>query len=610
MKTSSNSNRASQSTMQAMETYFNAQDAPSSLRVNDSGDIEIAGKLTLLFERIKDGIGALVDKDYKPTDWRKLAHDALEKKLTSNLQILLPKQDENIDSQVGQLIANTCDRLQQGNGMTWRGALATELEIITSTNEGVAVSTATRLLLDIGKLTSPEIEIEVLKKIGRDQIDFVRLSPEGQEKIMSIIKESISSHLQKMHDFPWVNVDFGAEVLIYAMNQYQLPLPEAMKLLDIPATLMLENGFIQRPESTPFILEQIARTIHRETGVSLERAKSNAKNIEYCMRRYGMNWKHALDLVGLAGRIAKLSNKPNSAEGENHVPKVDMDKARAVQQVMARDHCTLNHALEIVERRIKALPRIRQCLPVNAIPSIAGEMTCSVETAISEGSRIALHQAVSTLNLEARGSWSDPSTKTGIKLADSFLIDSVRNLRIGLNNQGKFNYFDAENAEGLIDGVYEFAGNPDVMIACSDSFNQTILGSMLNIVFAEQQNILTDRPEKKGDQKTEMLWHMGKRDDQGTLTFRHLYLQRVGTVRAMSSGDNWPVNEGRHWAGDANPLTAGLVLDFSYSFKEDDLKKGLRNPEILECRYSFNLSLDWDAIDLKLAEEAAPHVSP
>lgn len=610
MKTSSERDRAIQSTMQAMETYFDAQDAPSSLRVNDSGDIEIAGKLTLLFDRIKDVIGSLVDKDYKPTDWRKLAHDALEKKLTSNLQILLPKRGKSIDSQVGQLISNTCDRLQQGNGMTWRGALATELEIITSTDGGVAVSTATRLLLDIGKLTSPEIEIEVLKKIGGDQIDFVRLTPEGQKKITSIIQESISSHLQKMYAFAWVTVDFGAEVLIHSMNQYQLSLPEAMKLLDIPATLMLENGFTKRPESTPFILEQIARTIHRETGVSLERAKSNAKNIEYCMRRYGMNWKHALDLVGLAGRIAKLSNKPNSGEGENHVPKVDMDKARAVQQVIARDHCTLNHALEIVERRIQALPRIRQCLPANATPSIADGMTRIVETAISESSRKAFHQAVSTLNHEARGSWSDPSTNTAIKLAESFLLDSVRKLRIGLDNQGQFSYFDAKNAAGLIDGVYEFAGNPDVMIACSDSFNQTILGTMLSIVFAEQKNILTDRPEKKGDQKTEMLWHMGKRDTQRTITFRHLYLQRVGTVRAKSSVDNWPVNEGRYWAGDANPLTAGLTLDFSYSFKEEDLKKGLRNPEILECRYAFNLRLDWDAIDLKLAEESARHVSP
>lgn len=610
MKTSSERDRAIQSTMQAMETYFDAQDAPSSLRVNDSGDIEIAGKLTLLFDRIKDVIGSLVDKDYKPTDWRKLAHDALEKKLTSNLQILLPKRGKSIDSQVGQLISNTCDRLQQGNGMTWRGALATELEIIASTDGGVAVSTATRLLLDIGKLTSPEIEIEVLKKIGGDQIDFVRLTPEGQKKITSIIQESISSHLQKMYDFAWVTVDFGAEVLIHSMNQYQLSLPEAMKLLDIPATLMLENGFTKRPESTPFILEQIARTIHRETGVSLERAKSNAKNIEYCMRRYGMNWKHALDLVGLAGRIAKLSNKPNSGEGENHVPKVDMDKARAVQQVIARDHCTLNHALEIVERRIQALPRIRQCLPANATPSIADGMTRIVETAISESSRKAFHQAVSTLNHEARGSWSDPSTNTAIKLAESFLLDSVRKLRIGLDNQGQFSYFDAKNAAGLIDGVYEFAGNPDVMIACSDSFNQTILGTMLSIVFAEQKNILTDRPEKKGDQKTEMLWHMGKRDTQRTITFRHLYLQRVGTVRAKSSVDNWPVNEGRYWAGDANPLTAGLTLDFSYSFKEEDLKKGLRNPEILECRYAFNLRLDWDAIDLKLAEESARHVSP
>lgn len=619
MKTQAKDIHSAQNTLQALNTYFKGQTDPSRLRVSASGDIEIAGRLSILFDRFVNNIRRHVDKQYQPVDWETNAKNTVISKLEQTLNAMLPGQSQLIGERVSHLIGNINHQLKTSHRIPWQRALAVEIDLLKNTHQGDTLSNAIRVVMDIGHFTSSQIEQKVIEKIGLAGIDFAQLTDDSQNNIRLALENTLREHLMTTFDLPFMNSQFGAEIIMHAMISYQMNMEEAMALMHIPEAIMPANGFKSRPESPDtFIHEQIARTISQQCGVPLKLARKGAKNIEFCMRRYEINWKQALDLSALAQRIAKIRN-PDQMNSGNPNPRIEtmrsltiehMDISRAAQQVIARDRCSASHALQVVDRRIQALPEIQRCMPPSARPSILGGMQCKVTSSISEIFKDTFRTQVQTLQSLPKETWVDPSSNTDFSLADIFLRDSVRTLRIALESEGRVCFFDGRNPEELIPGILAFAGDRETMMALTDSFNQAILGTIMSMVIKENQNMDLKAGQDAPGTQSQLLWHSAKKDANGKIIIRHLFFQKRMVIQDTETNQEWPINRGPHWQGDISPVNAGWTMDFSYAFDPKDLKQGIRKPKILDCKYSFAISLDWDEIDQKLLEEEEKNKAP
>ncbi len=602
-----------QGALRAMETYFSARGQPERLRVNASGDIEIAGRFTMLFDRISDRIKSLVIAGYQPVHWQERARDAVLAKLESSLTKLLPANDPLLDQRAGHLLANISHQLERSDKISWRRALAMELDLLRSSDAGAAMSNALRLLVDIGQLGDPDLESQAIAAIGAKRIDFAVLSGDEQQAMLSALSETIARRLQDRHALPEDAAKLGADALLQAMQAYDLDLGRAMTLLDLPASLRDRDATGAEDKIGHLILEGIARSIARHTGVTPEVARKGAKNVEFCMRRYAMDWKQALDLVGLTNRLAprlqalRATVRDEPAQDRPTKPGLgpaEMDCARAVQQVMARDGCDIDTAMQVVERRLKTLESIRPGLPPRAMPSIVEGMQFHLSANIYGDSQVYLANQIRSLDAgQQKESWRVPGSTTDIPLSENYLKDSIRSLRVALDDGQQVSYFDERNPEGLTAGIYAFAGDANTMTALCDSINQTVQASILKIILKMEQHsrdgeqLMVVPGEDRPGTSAQRLWNSITLDGKGKVIVRHVFIQKTGMLITPSSGQTWPINQGPAWDGDVSPLNAGLTYDYSYAFDLADLQKGKREPQILDCRYTIAGSLDWESID-------------
>jgi len=602
-----------QGALRAMETYFSAQGKPERLRVNGSGDVEIAGRFTMLFDRLSDRVKSLVIAGYQPVNWRERARDAVLAKLESSLTALLPLNDPLRGQRAEHLLANISHQLERSDKISWRRALAMELDLLRSSDAGAAMSNAIRLLVDIGQLGHPALEKQAIAAIGAQRIDFAVLSGQGQQAMLSALSQTIARHLQDRHVLPADTAALGADALLQAMQAYDLNLDHAMKLLDLPASLRDKDATPAADQIESLILDGIARAIARHTGVTPEAARKGAKNVEFCMRRYAMDWKQALDLVGLTNRLAPrlhaLRAAGRDAPAQDRPAKLrlgpaEMDCARAVQQVMARDHCDIDTAMQVVERRLKTLESIRPGLPPRAMPSIVEGLQFHLSSDISESSKRYLADQIRLLdNAQKKEAWRVPGSTTDIPLSENYLMDSIRSMRVALDDGRQVSYFDERNPEGLTAAVYALAKDAKTMTALCDSINQTLQASILKIILKMEQHggdgeqLMVVPGEDRPGTSAQRLWNSITLDGKGKVIVRHVFIQKTGMLITPASGQTWPINQGPAWDGDVSPLSAGLTYDYSYAFDLADLQKGKREPQILDCRYTIAGSLDWESID-------------
>ncbi len=602
-----------QGALRAMDTYFSAQAKPGRLRTNAAGDVEVAGRFTMLFDRLSDRLKSLFIAGYQPVDWREKARDAVIAKLEQSLATLLPADDPLLGQRAGDLLANISHQLGRSGNLSWQRALAMELDLMRSSDAGTAMSNALRLLVDIGQIGDPALEKQVITAIGAQRIDFVLMTGEGQQAMLSELSQSIAHHLQDKHALGAEAAAFGAGALLQAMHTYGLDMKSAMALLDLPASLRSKDAPAAQDGPDRFILDGIARTISRHTGVPAAVASKGAKPIESCMRRYALDWKQALDLVGLANRLAPhlhalsatARNEPAPARaGKPALGTAEMDCARAVQQVMARDGCDTATAMHVVAARLAKLEIIRPSLPPRAMPSIVDGLKFHVSSAIAESSKRCFADQIRSLDAaQEKAPWRVPGSTTDLPLSENYLKDSIRSLRVMLDDGQKVTYFDERNASALTPGIHAFAGDARTMTALCDSINQTLQGSILEIILqmeqrtAEDGQLMVAPGEDRPGTAAQRLWNTVTLDGQGNVIVRHLFMQKTGMVMSRSSGQSWPINQGAAWQGDVNPVNAGLTYDFSYAFKLADLRQGLRKPEIRHCHYTIAGSLDWDSID-------------
>ncbi len=625
MKTPARTAAGSQSTLKAMEVYFDANAHPDRLRVSESGEISVAGKFSVLLDRCSHHFQKTFNKKYKAPDWRETARQEVISKLERSLKSMMPWYAKSSRQFAETLLSNITHQVSSQHDITWQRALQMQLELTRSSPRELAMSNAVRLLTDLNQINHPGIEKNIIEKIGSQCLDLEYANSGNHRKIKEAFSEEIATHLANDLRLSKEVAAFGGKVLLHAMFVYDLDLEKAKKMLHMPESLQQRGNSTEPIEQqiTRFIQASIEKTLHEQLGLRTNSAKNIAPAVEFCMCRYHLDLMQALDLASLAQAIAvqnpeKIRPDATTPTSIHIVPVLklrDMDKARAIQQVMARDQCDFHTAIEIVDRRIAALPSITQALPPNTVASIVNGFQFNLHSAISDKSKVYLRENVISLQNLRREPWKPAGRSTPVALPSVYLQDSTRTLLVVLHENETTQYFDSRDADKLTDSIYQFAGDDHIMQAICDSINQTIKGTILKIICKMEQHPVDSKQlmlhpgiNPTGIQG-QLAWNTVTKDGQGNLIVRNIFLQKHAGIIPMSPIGELPMNQGDHWKGDVSPANAGLMFDFSYAFKLSDLKQGIHNPKILDCHYSIRGSLDWDEIDPMLTS-SPPSSSP
>ena len=620
MKIPPQNSSTSQSALEAMKVYFAAIGEPEKLRVSHSGSVKVTGKFRNLLDQCSHHLQKTFVKDYKPPNWKESARQAVIAKLEASLSSMMPWYTNSSKEFAESLLSNITHQIENQRGITWEQAMSLQLDLDRSSPRELAMSNAVRVLMDLNQINHPEIEKSIIEAIGVQRLDLDKGTDNVIDKLKEAFAAGIAQHLESHHKLGNAAATFGGAVLQQVMFSYDLNLEKAKKFLHIPATLRHQLNVVKKDDLNnkvnAFVQTGIANRLHEQLGLSADAAKKIAPTVELCMRRYHLDLITALDLAGLANNLAleKPGPDPHDTAAISHASSQttelgleDMDKARAIQQVMARDHCNFSVACEVIDRRIAAVPAIMKELPPDTVPRIVNGFQFIRNSAISDESKEFLRENIISLKNLPRTPWQPQGSSQSIDLPSVYLQDSVRTLRIALHENQTTRYFDSRNADTLTDSVYKFAGDDCTMQAICDSVNQTIKATVLEIIYNKEQRpisssqLMLHPSEGKESSQEQLSWNIVTKDGRGNLIVRNIFLQKHIGIIPISWPNHLAMNQGSHWEGDVCPANAGLIFDFSYAFKLSDLKKGIREPKILDCHYSVKGSLDWDSIDSMLA---------
>lgn len=619
----------SQSALSALHVYISASNSPERLRLRDSGEVEIAGRFEILFDRFTDQIKSLVMSGYKPTDWKSRAQSAVIEKLDRSYAGLVHGDDgEYLQAEIRAKYINTLltdisleitRSADRSITLTPQEALKVALAKHKTSDADVMLSNATYLLIDISRLGHRAIENKVQAAIGRENINFLHITDQERTKLISLFEQSIAEHLKSAYSWSEKSSEFGAAALMVAIERYHVDLTSAMTLLNLPSALTDLKADWAAAKSRDrkiqaLIVDGVAHAIAQQDGITDEAARRIAPKIKYLMDRYQLDCEQSLDLHRLTNQIASRlpslgtdkSEIQFNADGKVVLSAPNIDKARGIQQIMQRSTCTVEQAMEIVERRARALSALKGIFPENVSPTIVAELPRRFRSTISDESKQYLGEQIRNLKDEPQSSWRVPGTITEIPVSAQYIEDCTRNLHIELDDGNSVRSFDEDNSGELTEAIYAFANDPKIMLAMTNSFCQTIMGSILSIVFAKelkpsgQPTLMLSPGTDKTARHRKFTLHRATLDGQGNLIIRHIHMEKSGMIMDAQTGKLWPVNQGKAWHGDINRFNAAITCDFSYAFKLSELKEGLRNPEILNCSYETAIELDWDEIDQTL----------
>ncbi len=578
----------------------------------------MTGQFRALFDRCSDRVKKAFIKDYEPPNWQEKARQAVIEKLEGSLKSMMPWYAGSSRAFAETLLSNITHQLSTQQGITWDRALGLQLELTRSSPRELAMSNAVQVLIDLNRINHPEIEKNIIESIGRQGLDLESLNPGNVDTLKKSFATEIAKHLESHYQLEKEAAAFGGKAIAETMFTYDLDLESAKELLHIPAALRQQNKNQKEVDQhiKKFVRTGIGKTLHKKLGLDIQSANNIAPAVDFCMRRYHLDLIQALDLASLAQTLtvtkqeSAKSDATTISQASNDRPKLnlnDMDKARAIQQVMARDQCDFSAAREVIERRIKALPEIMRKLPPNTVPSIVNGFQFNIHSSMRDTSKEYLREEIKSLKNLPRQSWQPRQSSKSVDLPSVYLQDAIRTLRVSLHENGKTRYFDSRGAHDLTDSIYEFAGDDPTMQAICDSVNQAIKASILKAIVKIEQSpvgagqlMLHPGDNPQGIQG-QLSWNTVTKDGRGNLIVRHLFLQKHAGIVPLSLPVDLPMNQGDHWKGDVSPANAGLMFDVSYVFKLSDLEKGIRDPKILDSHYSIRGSLDWDTIDPMLA---------
>ena len=589
---------SSQSAMKAMSLLLTEKD----IRVSKSGTVRSA---TFIEKRVSDFKRTIL-KDENSVNWPEKAKEAILNKLSSEIFLITKVEVSAINKdRLTVMLCNVRNLTKSSRPDVWRSELQAEIDHLR--NESVTKNLG-EALWEIDRLDqsfSPVIDNFIKVALSRNKdSDMQRAELEG-----------LADYLRFENKTPKGYEGAAANQILYTMNRYVIGAEKAIELLSISTRNLLINIPTGKTSSNEEATRQLERglinnlthNLQNNYGISKELAKPTAIKIDRLMKRYGLEIGQALDLSQHVGKMVKA--KLISANGE--IRELDLDKAKVVQHVIRRDGISMKDALIIANRRIAALPRIEAALPKYMNLSIVDQAISYISAEMSSDRLVFLKNDIATLSKLKTENYTSP-THGKIELSENYLRDTVRDFNCTFNMDGNSVHFEKAEQAALAYQLIKICGSPAAATTLSKITNQAVIGSLMreilfNDASARQGGMLMLEPKESNFYKQKSTeFHITRNADDSKLTFRVFSMEGNGVIAdSINSKQSWPINNGRRWDRNIDKSNFGSSEEMVFELDVSELASGIINPIFIgRPKYAFRASLDWNAIDEFLANQA------
>lgn len=221
-------NKATRSAMESLEVYLSARAQPETLRVSNSGDLEIASNATLVFERATHLLGCVFIKNHKPPNWEKKALEALlqkfEQEITTTHGTTLSDDDKK---DLADFLANIKGRTAAPATSGVREIFSRQLSSLQSKNK--ALSSSLEKIFFLGNPKNTKLFKYVQERIS------------NKGSFRHSLESGIATYLSNELDIDKNHAEGLAKNISYLMINYKVAIDEALEILKTGSNIKNKN---------------------------------------------------------------------------------------------------------------------------------------------------------------------------------------------------------------------------------------------------------------------------------------------------------------------------------------------------------------------------------
>lgn len=201
-----------------MGILMSATKDPSALRVSSSGDITVANRVTLLFERAGSLIRSALDENYQPPDWHQKARQAVLDKLVKEVARLSDTVSREDKAQLDALLSSITQPNIRGQASDWRTRLSAGIEALRASGTSNDLAEALH-------------RIDQLTQAGNGTLlDYMRPHLKGQSSLPEALEKGLQSWLVKQLGLAKDTASSASKNIAWAMEQFGSTLNEAIEI--------------------------------------------------------------------------------------------------------------------------------------------------------------------------------------------------------------------------------------------------------------------------------------------------------------------------------------------------------------------------------------------
>lgn len=368
--------------------------------------------------------------------------------------------------------------------------------------------------------------------------------------------------------------------------------------------------------------------LKQEKGLTTNVAMNAAKNTNFAMHTFALNFKDAFELVLLSGQLVhagKLSQSNESIENayiiKSLTKKCNVNQQYALEQrkcvlaVMRRDKVGIKEAVEIIARRIAILPQINSGLPKN-MPISTAENIAILSQELPNNFQQQVLDDFKSLSVKKSDGPVTPEKQFDLdveRMVVSFKpAPDIQTIKPNLISSGMSTNPNFRSSQAVITDLKVFAANdPSLTGMLTRLLNQKALAGLainawLSVPVAD--GAILNAPsfgqaEKKIFNQTTIFELSASGTDDIFLDCT--YIQKSHLL-FDAKGKEWEVNRGKEWEGDVNDRNCGQRLKLKLKFSRNELRQGISNPQIVEApTISYFIKPAWNLIDARLTSSSS-----
>lgn len=288
-----------QSAIEAMGILLSATQDPSALRVSSTGDVKVANRATLLFERAGSLIRSAIHAHYQPPDWHQKARQAVLDKLVTEVALLSDTVSQKDKAQLDVLLSSIAQNIR-GQASDWRARLSAGIEALRASGASNDLAEALR-------------SIDKLTQTGNGALfNYMRPHLKAQSSLPEALEKGLQSWLVKQLGLAKDTAISASKNIRWAMEQFGSPLNEAVDIARC-AGRMVNEGESEKDRHSAMSLA-LLRIRHGASPEQAKRVLGEVKSLGAplnelqheigLMLSYGIALDEAEAIVALAASLA------------------------------------------------------------------------------------------------------------------------------------------------------------------------------------------------------------------------------------------------------------------------------------------------------------------